>query len=128
MDILNDKQIQQAIHATVAKSILDGLDTEHRNALLQKSIVATIEGYDFRNAVGKVAAEKAAAVAERMMESEAWTERIEQAIRGGFDDYLANLREAIPDALGTMLHGKPGSYASAGSILSCWPDKTKGDG
>ena len=126
MDLLDDKQIQQAIHATVAKTILDGLDTEHRDALLQKSIVATIDGYDFRNAVSKVAAEKAAAVAEKRMQSEEWTRRIEEAIRGGFDDYLTNLRAAIPGALAAMLHGKPGSYASAADILRCWPEKTKG--
>ena len=127
MDLIDDKQIQQAIHATVAKSILDGLDTDHRDALLQKSIIATIESYDFRNAVGKVAAEKAAAVAEGMMESEDWSRRIEEAIRAGFDDYLANLRAAIPEALKGMLHGKPGSYPSTGSILSCWPQDIKTD-
>lgn len=126
MDLLDDKQIQQAIHATVAKSILDGLNTEHRDAILQKSIIDTIDSYDFRHAIGKVAAQKAAVVAESMMESEEWTRRIEEAIRAGFDDYLANLRAAIPEALKEMLHGKPGSYASAGDILSCWPDKTKG--
>ena len=126
MDLLDNKQIKAAIHATVAKSILDGLDTKIRDALLQKSIVDTIDSYDFRNAVSKVAAEKAAAVAEKMMESEEWTSRIEEAVRAGFDDYLSNLRAAIPDAIKAMLHGKSGSYSSAADILRCWPDKAKG--
>lgn len=128
MDLLDDKQIKEAIHATVAKSILAGLDSEHRDALLQKSIVATIDSYDFRNAVSKVAAEKAAAVAKSMMESEDWTQRIEEAIRAGFEDYLTNLREAIPDAIKAMLHGKSSTYSSSADILRCWPEKAKGTG
>ena len=128
MDILDDKQITEAIHSTVAKTILDGLSTEHRDALLQKSIIAVIDSYDFRNAVSKVAAEKAAAVAAGMMQSEEWTSRIEGAIRAGFEDYLTNLRAAIPDVVKVALHGRSGSYASAGSILSCWPEKKGSDG
>lgn len=127
MDVLDDKKITEALHAVVAKSILEGLDTEHRDALLQRSIAETIAKWDFRDAVSKVAAQKAADAAKEMMKSEDWTRRVEQAIRDGFDDYLKNLRAAIPEALTGMLHGKSGTYPSVGSILSCWPQNPKDD-
>jgi hypothetical protein len=121
--MMNDEQVEAAIYATIAKHILDGLNSNHRDTLLQTAIANTIKSYDFRNAIDKVAAGRAAEVAAEMMKSDEWEERIRLAIEAGFTDYLLNLQKAIPAAMQKMMHGKDGgTYGTcAAELLRCWP-------
>lgn len=121
MALINDAELKDALHATIAKQILDGLDDTHRDALLQKSLIAVVKDYGFKNAIEKVAAEKAAKVAVGLMETDEWSQRVEQAIRDGFDDFLLQLRAAIPKAMKKTFHGTEGNYSSCGGVLNCWP-------
>ena len=121
MALIEDADLKAVLHATIAKQILDGLDSTHRDALLQKSLVDVVKDYSFRNAIEKVAADKAAKVAIRLMDSDEWSQRVEQAIRDGFEDFLIQLRAAIPEAMRRTFHGKEGSYGGCGSVLNCWP-------
>ena len=124
---MNDERIKEAIHAVIAKTILEGIDTEARDALLQKSITDAISDYSFRVAIEKVVAEKAKAVVSEMVETEEWTLAIEGAIRAGFDGYIRNLRIATEKLLKVQFHGKDGSYASSGNVLRCWPESKASD-
>ena len=119
--LIDDGLLKEALHATIAKQILDGLGSEHRDALLQKSLVEVVRDYGFRGAIDKVACEKAAAVAKELMDTQEWNARISQAISDGFEDYLLLLREAIPDVMKKAIHGREGQYGSCGSVLGCWP-------
>jgi hypothetical protein len=121
MPLLDDEALKAAVHDTIAKQILDGLDVAYRDALLQKALVDVIASYNFTRAVDKVAADKAAATANELLASEEWSARVEQAIRGGFDDFLLQLRAAIPVAMKKAIHGTEGNYGGCGSVLACWP-------
>ena len=123
---MNDKLITEAIHASVAKTILAELDTKARDAILQKSIRASLESYVFRNSVEAVVAEKARQVTVGLVETGEWESKITEAIQEGFADYILNLKAAIPGVIALTLHGKDGgSYEKrAGTILNCWPEKT----
>lgn len=121
MSLVTDDALKEALHTTIAKQILEGLDSTHRDKLLQKAMVDVVKSFDFRHAIDKVAAEKAAAVAYRLMESEDWTARVEQTIREGFDEYLQQLRGVLPEAMKRAFHGQSGSYSNAAAILYCWP-------
>lgn len=125
MALIEDGELKDALHATIAKQILDGLDSSHRDALLQKSLLAVLKDYSFKSAIEKVAAAKAATVATGMMDSADWSKRVEQAISDGFDDYLIQLRAAIPSAMKKMFNGTSGNYGNCGSVLHCWPDINK---
>lgn len=118
-----DEQIKEAVKLTIAQTILEKLPTDARDALLQKAIADTIGRHDFRNAVSKVAAEKAASVAAEMVESDEWHQSITEAINNGFHDYLVELRAAVPTMLKEMMHGKDGSSFSTrvADILRSWP-------
>jgi hypothetical protein len=118
---LDDTAIQDAIYATVSKTILEGLSTEHRDALLAKSLVEVIKDYKFQNAIERVAADKAAEVAKQLMETEEWHRRVEEVIRDGFEDYLNHLRVAMQESLKKMFHGTNGTYGSCSPMLHCWP-------
>lgn len=119
---MDDKLITEAVHASIAKSVLESLDTEVRDAILQKSIVEAIGDFRFRSRVDEVVAEKAGRVVSELVEPEEWSARITAAIQAGFEDYLKNLRQAIPGVLGLALHGKEGDYdRRTAAILRCWP-------
>ena len=119
--MINDETLKEVVHATIAKQILAGLDTTHRDALLQNTLVDVIKDFRFTCAIEKVAAEKASEVAAKLIESEEWTQRVEQAIRDDFEDFLTQLRVAIPEALKQSFHGKQGNYGGCGAVLNCWP-------
>lgn len=120
---MDNKSITEAVHASIAKTILDGLDTDARDAILQKSIADSIGGYTFRNEVEKVVADKARRVVTELVESDEWETKITEAIRAGLDDYLSNLRAAVPGVIALSLHGKDGDGYSkqTAAILRCWP-------
>lgn len=126
---LNDQTIQEAIQATIAKEILAGLNTSIRDALLQKSIAKTIGDYTFRDAVGKVVAAKAAEIATKLIASEEWEKRIEQAIRDGFDLYVANLTTVSHSVLLAAFHGDKDGYSHRGParLLDTWPQTPKSE-
>lgn len=123
---MNEAAITEAVHASIAKTILEGLDTEARDAILQKSITAAIGDYKFRHSIEEVVASKASRVVAELVESEDWESRITEAIRSGFEDYLNNLRAAIPGVIALSLHGKNGDGYSkqVAAILGRWPKST----
>ena len=118
-----EEVIQAAVHASIAKTILEGLDTSARDAILQKSIASALKDYTFRSSVETVVAAKAAKVVAELVETDEWDTRITETIKAGFEDYLANLKAAIPGVITLSLHGKDGGGYSSQSahILKCWP-------
>lgn len=124
---MNEEAITKAVHASIAKTILEGLDTSARDAILQKSIAKALSDYTFQHGVQEVVADKARRVVAELVESDEWESRITETIRSGFEDYLKNLRSAIPGVLALSLHGKEGDGYSkqVAAILGQWP-KMKG--
>jgi len=123
---MDTQAISDAVHASIAKTVLEGLDTDARDAILQKSIAAVIGDYKFRSSIEDVVAAKAGRVVAELVESEDWESRITGAIQRGFDDYLSNLRSAIPGVIALSLHGKDGDGYSkqVAAILGRWPKST----
>lgn len=123
---MDDKAIRDAIHASVAKSILATMDQEACNALLEKSIASALQSYDLRAAVQAVVAEKAVQVVSELMQSDEWDLRITEAMQAGFELYISELHRAIPQLMIESFHGKlDGSYGTrAGQILSKFTPKS----
>lgn len=124
MPIINDEGVVQAIHATIAKQILEALGTEHRNAILQEAITRSLRDWKTIHEVEKVVALRAAEVAAQLCRTEDWTARIEAAIQEGFTEYLENLKKASQKMLMSLYQGSEGSnsYSRApGTILAQWP-------
>ncbi len=122
--MLDKEAINTAIRDTIAKTVLEGLDNSTRNAILQESITKALTDYRFTSAINDIVAEKARRVTADLVESRDWSERIKATIEAGFNDYLVNLRAAIPQMLAQGMHGrehKDSYYAQSGQILKCWP-------
>lgn len=123
---ITDESVKEAIHATIAKQILDGLDTSARDAILQKSIREALTDWKFRGAVQDVVNDKASEVAAELVNSPEWSARIKDTISRGFDDYLESLRVAMQNTLREAMHGKGGSNTYdrfPAKILAHWPEK-----
>jgi hypothetical protein len=118
---MNDEQVTAAINATVAKTILESLDTEARDALLQKSIAEVIGGYKFRSAIDDVVSDKARRIAAELVETEAWSMAIERTLQEAFSRYLWKLSGAAEEVLKKVFHGEAGTYQQAALVLRCWP-------
>jgi hypothetical protein len=117
--------IEAAIHATVAREILNGLDTEARDALLQKSITDALTDYSFRKSVGDVVSAKAAQIAAELVETDEWQAAIREHIKGGFDKYLAQLDQGMLKGFKRLLHGNSSGNSydrNPALILSDWPE------
>lgn len=117
--------IEAAIHATVAREILNGLDTDARDALLHKSIVEALTDYSFRKAVGEVVSAKAVQIAAELVETEEWQTAIRERIKCGFEKYLSQLDQGMSKGFKRLLHGNSGSNSydrNPAMILSDWPE------
>jgi hypothetical protein len=121
--IINDEGVVHAIHATIARQILEGLGTEHRDAILQEAITRALKDWKTIHEVEKVVAVRAAEVAAQLCRTEDWTARIEAAIQEGFTEYLENLKKASEKMLVALYHGtNRDSFSRApGTILAQWP-------
>lgn len=120
---MNDETLNAAIQTSVAKQIIEGLGTEARHALLVKSMTKALTEYHFTSAVEKVVASRAMEIASELVTLDDWSNRITQAIRAGFDDYLADLRMATRESAKTWIHGTEGHYGGSGRVLGHWPRK-----
>lgn len=125
----SEAAVRDAIHATIAKTILKSLDDDIRHDLIEAAIVKVIDSYDFRNGVDKVVAQRASEIATGLAQSDDWSKRIEETIRSGFEDYLEKLRSLVPRVLATTFHGDMsqghGNGSPAHSLLrGAWPKKT----
>ena len=120
---MDNEAIESAIRDSIAKTILEGIDTAARDALLQKTIKDVIGSYSFRSAVESVVAEKAASVVSELVDTDDWNNRIIQVIREGFEVYLRQLKSAIPKVIAATIHGTDGEMYSrqVASILKTWP-------
>jgi hypothetical protein len=120
MSMLDDERIKAAINAAVAKQIIESISPEARDAVIMKSMLRVLEEYDFRSNIRDVMVEKAKTIAERLIETEQWSERVEAAVRVGFERMLVKLSSATEEALKRAICGTPGRYPTAGLVLSCW--------
>lgn len=103
---MDDTSLKDAMYAAMAKTVLDSLDTEIRDAILSKSIKEVLGEYRCKDAISKAITEKATRIAAELAESESWEAQIVKAIEEGFEEYLANLKQAIPNLLQSALNGE----------------------
>lgn len=125
---ITDESVREAIHTTISKQILEGLDTSSRDAILQKSITEALKDWKFRGAVADVVNNKAREVAAELVNSKEWTEEIRTTIQLGFEDYLKNLRIATQKTLLEAMHGKDGTSTydrAPAKLLAVWPESIK---
>ena len=122
---MKDEEVKEVVFATIAKQILEGLNTETRDVILQKTLIEVIKDYKFKNAIKEVAAEKATVIAERLMNEPEWIQQVETTIKAGMVDYLRQLRLATVEMLKVAYNGSTdrGSYYAehCGTILNVWP-------
>ena len=105
---MTDADIQAAVRDTVAAQILEGLGTEARDALLQKSIVEAIGNWEVQAAIRDVVADKATAAAAEMLASVKFEKQIMAAVKKGGDDCLKILRVAVCKAQSEAFIGPAG--------------------
>lgn len=129
MALIDEPIVRDAVQAVIAKQILAGLDTEHRDAILTNAIQTALRSWQTISGVERVVSERAVQVARELCETEDWTNRIRQVIRDGFADYLRSLRVAMPRAVRESMHGKKGNSSydtKEGMILGHWPREIGG--
>lgn len=121
---ITDQSVKDALHASIAKTILEGINQEQRDALLQKSIEEVLKDYSFKKAINEVIAEQAVAAAREIISQPEWKDRITSAIIAGFNNYLVHLSAAAEKSLQQMFHGTQGTDVytrNAGDILKFFP-------
>ena len=112
-----DKVTCEAMSQVIAKQILDGLDTDKRDALLQKSIEAVIKDYSFRRAIEETVCEKATEKARELMNTEKFSILVSTAISEGANEFIRDLREAMSAGMSRLLVGDKDGGSSHGLIL-----------
>jgi dTDP-4-dehydrorhamnose reductase len=88
--------VKAAITTTIARQILEALDSGHRDAILTESIEKALTQYDFHRAVQDVVAQRAQEIARDMVQSEEWTAKIREAALRSFDAYLTKIVAVYP--------------------------------
>ena len=104
---IDNAVIEKAITNQIAEQILKGIETEHRDELLKKSIVEALTHYKFSYGIAEVVSERAKEIVAEMVKTDDWSNRIEQAIREGFEQYIINLKDATQRVLMEGMHGTP---------------------
>lgn len=117
MDISDETRA--AVHALLAKQILEGLGAEHRDAILAASITKALAGYDFHNAIQKVVAAEAEKVVTEMLAGNYWQGRLRESVLSALQHYLNQLPGAVLAAVTETMHGeqRSGGYDRCGTVL-----------
>jgi hypothetical protein len=90
---VSNEAIENAVVASIAGQILQGIGAEHRDAIMQRSIEEALKSWSVRNAVEKAVALRAAEIAADLCRTDEWGKRIEETLRAGFEAYLASVKK-----------------------------------
>lgn len=115
-----DKSVKDAMALNMAKSILDNLPDDKKNAIFLEAIAKSLESYSFRNEVEKIVAEEGLAVITRLLQEDpTYRERIAAAVKSGFDAYVNKLPAATEALFVEMMHGKDegSGYSRCAALL-----------
>lgn len=107
---MDEKLIVDTINANIAKTVFDSIDENVRNAILEKAIAKAIDNIHARIKIDDIVANKVGEVVTTLLKSDDWQRRIIESLESGFNDYVANLREAMPNVLAEIIHGKDGPF------------------
>lgn len=112
-------ETKAAIAATVGESILASLDGPHRDEILSKAVAELLGGYDLKRVVAESLNARAAKLMAAVIESGAYDQRIDAAIREGMEAVLAKLPHAVTLGLTEMIFGRGGDsyHREPGLIL-----------
>lgn len=112
---ISDEALDRAVSQVLAKDIIGMLDTEHRNAFLERALQKALNGYTLTNEIEKIVSERAQQIAKELAIAEDWTARITQAIQEGFNHYIKQLPGAVTHLLCDEMHGNEskGGYGSS---------------
>jgi len=102
---MTPEEIKSAVRDTIAAQILEGLDTETRDALLQEAIVKTIGSWEIRSEIRDVIAEKARERAAEIMATDAYAKKLARAVKQGCEDCLKTLRASTCEAVSELFVG-----------------------
>ena len=123
-----EDSVKEITLQALSAQILAALDSDKRDALLERAIKSSLTSYDFKTAVEKIVADEARGIVAEMMKTPEYQDRIRAAIRAGFDLYEQNLVIATEKAMQIVMHGTTGKnsyYEKPGRVLNCWPDMSK---
>lgn len=102
-----DKSVKDAMALNMAKSILDNLPDDKKNAIFLEAIAKSLESYSFRNEVEKIVADEGTAVIKKLLQEDpTYRERVVAAVKSGFDKYVDKLSVATEALFIEMMHGK----------------------
>lgn len=102
--------VKEAIRQTIAKQILDNLNTDARDALVLESMEKVLETFDVQHAIRSAAAERALEIARELYKTEEWSKKIADEIRQGFQDYLNQMRKQLTAGMIKFMHGTGENY------------------
>jgi len=115
---IKSSEWQEAVRTTLAAKILTEIKTEHRDALLAKSITEALGDYSFKSALEKTVAEEAAKAAQILLRTEKWEKKIAQAVQEGCDKFISLLPDAVYSLLKKTFAGdENSSYSYRGDLL-----------
>lgn len=113
-----DEIARNAIKQAVAASILAALDGSARDALIEQAIVDFVSDYKLKHVVAELVTARAKAMAEELIASGKYDERIRDALQQGFDAVIAKVPEAARVAILRAVVGKDGdSYGREPGLM-----------
>ena len=117
--MITDKEVNEAVLASISKQILEGLNTSARDAILAKSISAALTDYSFKEAIKNTVAQKAIEAAEIILKSDKMRDEIIDAVEVGIESLMKKLPEAVELALIEAILGIEGndSYSKRPSLI-----------
>lgn len=101
-------EFKAAVKTAFAATLLEALDGPRRDAILVEAVAEGLKDWQFRKELNDLVRFRARDRALAVIESGAYDDRIDAAIREGFDGVLAKLPAAVGVALKAALFGRQG--------------------
>lgn len=118
--MIDKDSIHEAVMKLMAKEILEKIQTEHRDAILTKSITKALSDWAVEHEIQKAIADRATAVVNEMLQEPHWKDKIVSKVLEGLNKYTDTLPDAIQSCLIEAFHGKRGDSTydvNCGGIL-----------
>ena len=107
-----DKATKDAVSKVIAEKILSGIGTEHRDAILCKSIEESLKDFEVKQAIEKVVAAKAARITVTLLEEKEFAGMVRACCLEAMKKFLGDLQEAMEISLQECIVGKAGDTYS----------------
>lgn len=113
-----DQVTKDAVSKLIAQQILAGIGTEHRDAILAKSIEGALRDWSVKSSIEKVVAAEASVVVVEILKDRQYQDMIASICEDALREYLVEMRSAVKNSIDEFFLGRDGdTYNRAPSPL-----------